>query len=89
VVVGRAAHETTGFDKDAPNRSMQMSVLTMGPNPDFKQWKGNYFTFLSLKAAYLIPQVAIRESGVWLDEHTQHYANALVLHVASENKRAD
>jgi hypothetical protein len=63
VVVGRAAHEATGFDKDALNRSMKMSVPTMGPNSDFKQWKRNFLSFLSLKAAYLIPQLAIRESG--------------------------
>jgi hypothetical protein len=46
VVIGRAAHEATGFDKDALNRSMKMSVPTMGPNSDFKQWKRN---FLNLK----------------------------------------
>jgi hypothetical protein len=40
---------------------MQMSVPTMGPNT---QWKRNFLNFLSLKATYLIPQLAIRESGV-------------------------
>jgi hypothetical protein len=69
VVVDRDAHEATGFDKDALNRSMKMSVPTMGPNTDFKQWKRKFFTFFSLKAPYLIPQLTIRESGVWLDEH--------------------
>ena len=56
------------FDKDALNRSMKMSVPTMGPNSDFKQCTRNFLNFLSLKAAYLIPQLAIRESGVWMDE---------------------
>jgi hypothetical protein len=37
VVIGRAAHEATGFDKDALNRSMKMSVPTMGPTTDFKK----------------------------------------------------
>jgi hypothetical protein len=64
VVIGRDAHEATGFDKDALNRSMKMSVPTMGPNSDFEQWKRNFLNSLSLKAAYLIPQLAIRESGV-------------------------
>jgi spore cortex formation protein SpoVR/YcgB (stage V sporulation) len=63
VVVGRAAHEATGFDKDALNRSMKMSVPIMGPNADFKQWKRDFLNFLSNKAAYLIPQLVIRESG--------------------------
>jgi spore cortex formation protein SpoVR/YcgB (stage V sporulation) len=89
VIVGRDAHEATGFDKDALNRSMKMFVPTMGPNTDFKQWKRNLLTLLSLKAAYFIPHLAIRESGVGLDDEAQHYAYALVLHATSENKRAD
>jgi hypothetical protein len=89
VVIGRLAHEATGFDKDALNRSMKMSVPTMGPNSDFKQWKRNFLNFLYLKAAYLIPQLAIRESGVWLDEQAQHYADTLLLHAGSDNKCAE
>jgi hypothetical protein len=64
VVIGRAAYEETGFDKEALNRSMTMSVPTMGPTKDFKQWKRKFLYFLALKAAYLIPKLAIRESGV-------------------------
>jgi hypothetical protein len=55
VVIGNAAHEATGFDKEALNHSMKMSVPTMGPTTDFKQWKRSFLNFLSLKAAYLIP----------------------------------
>jgi hypothetical protein len=44
---------------------------------------------LSLKAAYLIPQLAIRESGVWLDEQAHHHAYTLLLHATFDNKRAD
>jgi hypothetical protein len=61
----------------------------MGPTTDFKQWKRNFLNFLSLKAAYLISQLAIRESGVSLDEQAQHYAYTLLLHAASANQRAD
>jgi hypothetical protein len=89
VVIGRAAHEATGFDKDALNQSMEMSVPTMGPTTDFKQWKGNFMNFLSIKAAYIIPQLAIRESGVWLDEHTPNYAYPLLFHTGSANQCAD
>jgi hypothetical protein len=89
VVVGRAAHEATGFDKDALNRSVKMPVPTMGSNADFKQWKRDFSNFLSIKAAYLIPQLATRESGVWLDEHSQHYVYTLLVHAANANKRAD
>jgi hypothetical protein len=62
VVIGRAAHEATGFDKDALNWSMKMSVPTMGPTTDL--WKTNFLKFPSLKGAHLIPKLAIRESGV-------------------------
>jgi hypothetical protein len=89
VVIGRATHEATGFDKDALNRSMKMSVPTMGPTTDFKQWNMNFMNFLSLKAPYLIPQLAIRESGVWLDEQAPHYAYTLLLYAASDNKCSD
>jgi hypothetical protein len=89
VVIGRAAHEATDFDKEALNRSMKMSAPTMGATTDFKQWKRNFLNFLSLKAAYLIPQLAIRDSGVWLDEQAQHYAYTLLHHPASANERAD
>jgi hypothetical protein len=89
VVVARVAHEATGYDKDALNRSMKISVPTMGLNSDFKQWKRNFLNFLSLKAPYLIPQLAIRESGAWLDEQAQYYAYTLLLHAASDSKRVD
>jgi hypothetical protein len=41
--------------------------------------------FFSLKASYLIPEVAIRELGVRLDEQAQHYAYTLLLHAWSAN----
>jgi hypothetical protein len=61
----------------------------MGPSSDFKQWKKNFSNFLSVKAANLIPQLAIRESGAWLDEEAQHYAYTLILYAARDNKRVD
>jgi hypothetical protein len=51
MVSGRAVNEVTGFDKESLNRSMKMTVPTMGPNSDIKPWKRNFLTFLSLKAA--------------------------------------
>jgi hypothetical protein len=89
VVIGRAAYEATGFDKDTLNRSMRMSVPTMGPTTDFKQWKRNFLNFLSIKATYLIPQLALRDSGVRLDEPAQHYGYTVMLRAASANQRAD
>jgi hypothetical protein len=89
VVIGRAVDESTGFDKESMNRSREMNVLTMGAHTNFKQWKRNFLMLLSLKATHLIPQLAISESGVWLDEADQNYAYELLLHAANENKRVD
>jgi hypothetical protein len=44
---------------------------------------------LSLKGAYLIPSLNICESGVWLDDDAQTYVYALLMHAASESRRAD
>jgi hypothetical protein len=44
---------------------------------------------MSLTAPSLIPELAIRESGVLLNKATQNYAYALLRHAASENKRVD
>jgi hypothetical protein len=68
---------------------MKISVPTMGATTDFKQWKRNFLNFLSIKAVCLIPQLAIRDSGVWLDEHAQHYAYTLLLHATNASQRAD
>jgi spore cortex formation protein SpoVR/YcgB (stage V sporulation) len=63
-----------------------MLVLT-DPAQTFKSWKRNILTFLSLKAAYLIPQLVVRESGVWLDENAKTYAYALLMHATNDNNR--
>jgi hypothetical protein len=49
VVIGRAVNEATDFDKESINRFMKMTVPTMGPSTNFKPWKRNLLTFLSLK----------------------------------------
>jgi hypothetical protein len=50
---------------------MKMYIPTRWSNTDFKQWKMSLLTFMSLKAAYLIPKLAIRETGVLMDEAAQ------------------
>jgi hypothetical protein len=55
-VNGRAIYESNGFDKESLSRSMKMTVPTMAPHTNFKQWKRNFLTLLySHKAAYMIP----------------------------------
>jgi hypothetical protein len=88
VVTGHVVSKATGFDKESLTRSMKMTVPTMGPNTDFKSWKRNFLIFMSLKVAYLIPHLAIHESGVWLDEDAHTYAYIL-LHATNDYERAD
>jgi hypothetical protein len=88
VVIGRVVNEATGFDKESLNRSNRMTVPTMGPNTNFKSWKRNFLTFMSMKLRTSF-QLAIRESGVWLDEDAQIYAHSMLLHATSDNKRDD
>jgi hypothetical protein len=71
VVVNHAASEAGDFDRDAINWSMKLNVPVMGPNQEFRHWKNMFICFLSLKAAYLIPQLALRESGTYHDENAQ------------------
>jgi hypothetical protein len=89
VVIGRDVNEATGLGKESLSRCMKMTVPTMGPNTDFKSWKLNFLTFMSMKVVYLIPQLAMRESEIWLDEDAQTYAYAMLMHATTDNKRVD
>jgi hypothetical protein len=89
VVVGRAASESADFDMNSISRSMKMNVLVMGPNRELRHWKNRVFYILSLKVAYMIPHKALRDSGVYLDERAHSYTFALLLHVASDNRRTN
>jgi hypothetical protein len=88
VIVGRAAGEDADFDIDSINRSMKINVPVMGPHTEFRHRKNRFLAFLSLKAAYLIPKLALRDFGAYLDESARSYSFALLLHAAGDNKRA-
>jgi hypothetical protein len=62
-----------------------MNVHVMGPNTEFRPWKNMFLDFLSLKAAYLIPQLALREYGAYLDENAQNCAFTLLRHAVGDN----
>jgi hypothetical protein len=88
VVVNRAAGEIADFDRDSINMSMKMNVYVTGPNIEFRHCKNRFLDYMSLRAAYLIPQLAQRESGVYLDERAQSYAFAVLRHGVGDNRRA-
>jgi hypothetical protein len=69
---------------------MKANVPVMSPNTEFSQWNNRFPSFMMLKVADPIPQLAMRDFGVYLDESAHNsYAFALLLHVAGGNKRAD
>jgi hypothetical protein len=46
----------------------------MPKTEEFKLWKRDFLSFLSIKAAALIPQLAMSSSGVPLNPIAQRYA---------------
>jgi hypothetical protein len=88
MVVGRAANdESANFDKGDINMCIKMNFPTMGPTTEFKHSRSHFLSFMSLKAAYLIPHMAVRDSGAYQDKGSHSFAFALMLHAACGNKR--
>jgi hypothetical protein len=85
VVIG-GAHEATGFDKDALNRSIKMWVPTMGPNSDFKHWKGIFLTSspLRLRTASLSWPSASRAFG-WMSRPNTTPTHSCSMHPSKIN----
>jgi hypothetical protein len=61
------ADRATDFDGDSFFRSFRMDAPLMPKTGDFKLWKRDFLSFLSIKAAALIPQVAMSSFGVPLN----------------------
>jgi hypothetical protein len=66
-VVAMTADWATNFDGDSFYRSFRMEAPPMPKTGEFKVWKLGFLSFLSIKAAALIPQLAISSSGVPLN----------------------
>jgi hypothetical protein len=54
----------TDFDGDYFSRSFRMHVPLMPKTGEFKLWKRDFLSFLSIKAAPQIPQLAMSSFGV-------------------------
>jgi hypothetical protein len=61
--VAQTAEYATAFDGDPVSRSFRMDAPLMRKTADFKIWKRDFLSFLSYKAAALIPQLALSSSG--------------------------
>jgi hypothetical protein len=68
---------------------MKMSVPTMGPNTDFKQWKEKLPELPLTQGRVPHPRDGHPRIGRLLDEKAQHYAYTVLLHATNAYQRAD
>jgi hypothetical protein len=84
--VAMTADWATNFDGDSFSRSLRMDAPLMPKTGEFKAWKRDFLSFLSIKAAALIPQLALSSSGVPLNPVAQRYAHAMLVQCCRHNK---
>jgi hypothetical protein len=78
----------TNFDGDSFSRSFRMDAPLMPRTGEFKTWKRDFLSFLSIKGAALIPQLALSSSGVPLNPVAQRFAHAMLVQCCRQNKPA-
>jgi hypothetical protein len=71
--VAHTVDHATAFDGDSFSRSIRMDAPFMPRTGDSKFWKLDFMSFLSLKAAALIPQLAMSSSSVPINPIAQRY----------------
>jgi hypothetical protein len=57
----------TNFDGDSFSRSFRMDAPVMPKTGEFKTWRRDFLSFLSIKGVALIPQLALSSSGIPLN----------------------
>jgi hypothetical protein len=67
------------FDGDSFSRSFRMDAPLMPKTGEFKVWKRDFLSFLSIKAAAFIPQLAMSSSDVPLNPVAHRYAHAMLV----------
>jgi hypothetical protein len=55
---------------------------------EFKVWKRDFLSFLSIKSVALIPQLAMLSPGVPMNPVAQRYAHAMLVQCCRQNKHA-
>ena len=86
--VAMTADWATNFDGDSFSRSFRMDAPLMPRTGEFKTWKRDFLSFLSIKGAALIPQLALSPSGVPLNPVAQRCAHAMLVQFCRQNKQA-
>jgi hypothetical protein len=86
--VAMTAEWATNFDGDSLSRSFRMDAPLMPRTGEFKTWKRDFLSFLSIKGAALIPQLALSSSGVPVNPVAQRLAHAMLVQSCRQNKPA-
>jgi hypothetical protein len=76
------------FDGDSFSRSFRLEAPLMPKVGEFKTWKRDFMSFLSIKGAALIPQLALSSSGVPLNPISQRFAHAMLVQCGGHSKAA-
>jgi hypothetical protein len=66
-IVAMTANWATNIDGDSFSRSFRMDAPLIPGTGEFKTWKRDFLSLLSMKGAALIPQLAMSSSGVPLN----------------------
>jgi hypothetical protein len=77
--VAMTADWATSFDGDSFSRFFRMDAPLMPRTGEFKTWKRDFQSFLSIKGAALIPHLALSSSGVPLNPVAQRFAHAMLV----------
>jgi hypothetical protein len=76
------------FDGDSFSRSIRLEAPLMPKTGEFKTWKRDFLSFLSIKGAALISQLALSSSGVPLNPIAQRFTHAMLVQCCRHNKAA-
>jgi hypothetical protein len=86
--VAMTADWATNFDGDSYSRSFRMDAPLIPKTGEFKSWKRDFLSFLSIKGAALIPHLTLSSSGVPLNTIAQRFAHAMLVQCCRHNKAA-
>jgi hypothetical protein len=86
--VAMTAKWATNFDGDSFSRSFRTDAPLMPRTGEFKTWKRDFLSFLSIKGAAFIPQLAMSSYGVPLNPVAQLFAHAMLVQCCRQNNPA-
>jgi hypothetical protein len=78
-LVAQTIDQATNIDGDSFSLFFRMDTPMIPKTFEFKIWKRVFMSFLSLKAAALIPQLAMSSFGVPINPINKRYAHTMLV----------